>query len=311
MRSERYAWYDSHHRKHRSDQVVKGGRDVVSSDCSLISSDCSLSRGQVEELNSFLSVVIPAKNEARTLAQLIGEIVRALRPLIQAAQADLTGFEIIVVDDASTDSTQRVLWDLTLLYPELRGFRLAKSAGQSAATMAGICLAKGDWIATLDADLQNDPSDLVLLWKLLPGHDGVLGWRRKREDVWFKRIISFWANQLRNQVLGQSIRDTGCSVRIFPRAIAMRLPRFNGMHRFFGSLLLTAGCHLIQVPVNHRPRTHGQSHYSFWNRSFCVIFDLFGVIWLMRRPLYCQVSQVRNAEEMTRFSESPLTFSSS
>jgi glycosyltransferase involved in cell wall biosynthesis len=277
MRSERYAWYDGHHRK----------------------------------LNSFLSVVVPAKNEAGTLAQLIGEIVWALRRSIQTAQADLTGFEIIVVDDASTDSTQRVLRDLALLYPELRGLRLAKGKGQSAATMAGICVAKGHWIATLDADLQNDPADLVRLWNSLPGHDGVLGWRRKREDVWSKRFTSYWANQLRNQVLGQSIRDAGCSVRIFPRAIAMRLPMFDGMHRFFGSLLLRAGCQLIQVPVNHRPRIHGQSHYNFWNRSFGVILDLFGVIWLMRRPLHCQVIQVSGAEEITRLSELPLTFSSS
>ena len=151
--------------------------------------------------------------------------------------------------------------------------------------MAGIRAARGNWIATLDADLQNDPADLIRLWRALPGHDAVLGWRVKRQDVWSKRLISYWANLLRNKVLGQSIRDTGCSVRIFPRALALRLPTFNGMHRFFGSLLLREGCRLVQVPVHHRPRSHGRSHYNFWNRSFQVVIDLLGVIWLMHRPL--------------------------
>ena len=158
--------------------------------------------------------------------------------------------------------------------------------------MAGIRAARGNWIATLDADLQNDPADLIRLWRALGGHDGVLGWRVKRQDVWSKRVISYWANLLRNQVLGQSIRDTGCSVRIFSREVALRLPTFNGMHRFFGSLLLREGCRLVQVPVHHRPRAHGRSHYSFWNRSFQVVIDLFGVIWLMHRPIHCRVIRI-------------------
>ena len=159
--------------------------------------------------------------------------------------------------------------------------------------MAGIRAARGNWIATLDADLQNDPADLIRLWRALVGYDGVLGWRVKRQDVWSKRVISYWANLVRNKALGQSIRDTGCSVRIFPRDVALRLPAFNGMHRFFGSLLLREGCHLVQVPVHHRPRSHGRSHYNFWNRSFQVVIDLLGVIWLMHRPLHYEVIQHR------------------
>ena len=238
---------------------------------------------------SFLSVVVPAKNEAASLAQLIDEIAWALRPLTRPGRTELDGFEIVVVDDASTDPTRSVLQDLVTLYPELKRLVLTTSVGQSAATMAGIRAARGNWIATLDADLQNDPADLIRLWRALPGHDAVLGWRVERQDVWSKRLISYWANLLRNKVLGQSIRDTGCSVRIFPRAVALRLPTFNGMHRFFGSLLLREGCRLVQVPVHHRPRSHGRSHYNFWNRSFQVVIDLLGVIWLMRRPLRCQV----------------------
>jgi dolichol-phosphate mannosyltransferase len=253
---------------------------------------------------SFLSVVVPAKNEAASLAQLIDEIAWALRPLAQPSRTELDRFEIVVVDDASTDPSRSVLRDLATLYPELKRLELATSVGQSAATMAGIRAARGNWIATLDADLQNDPVDLIRLWRALPGHDAALGWRVRRQDVWSKRLISYWANLLRNKILGQSIRDTGCSVRIFPRAVALRLPAFHGMHRFFGSLLLREGCRLVQVPVHHRSRSHGQSHYHFWNRSFQVVIDLLGVFWLMHRPLRCQVIRTPGLEETTPDPES-------
>jgi glycosyltransferase involved in cell wall biosynthesis len=188
-------------------------------------------------------------------------------------------------------------------YPELRAVVLAVGVGQSAATIAGIRAARGDWIATLDADLQNDPADLVRLWDALPGHDAVLGWRVKRRDAWSKRVISRWANRVRNAVLGQSIRDTGCSVRIFPRALALRLPMFCGVHRFFGSLLLREGCRLVQVPVRHRPRPHGRSHYNLWNRSIRVVADLFGVAWLLRRTLRYRVDQAWDARELAGIRE--------
>jgi glycosyltransferase involved in cell wall biosynthesis len=163
--------------------------------------------------------------------------------------------------------------------------------------VAGIRSARGDWIATLDADLQNDPADLVRLWEALPGHDVALGWRAERRDAWSRRIVSRWANRVRNGVLGQSIRDTGCSVRIFPRAAALRLPVFRGVHRFLGPLLLREGCRLVQVPVGHRHRPHGRSHYNLWNRSIQVVIDLLGVAWLLRRPLGYRVVQAWDAEE--------------
>ncbi|MHC5542679.1 glycosyltransferase family protein, partial [Singulisphaera rosea] len=136
----------------------------------------------------------------------------------------------------------------------------------------------------------NNPADLTILWDALPGHDAALGWRTKREDVWSKRVISRWANRVRNAVLGQSIRDTGCSVRIFSREMAVRLPMFHGSHRFLGPLLLREGCQIVQVPVIHRPRPHGISHYNIWNRSLRVIVDLLGVAWLMRRPVRYRVA---------------------
>jgi glycosyltransferase involved in cell wall biosynthesis len=238
---------------------------------------------------SFLSVVIAAKDEAASLPQLIKEITLALHSLVNCGPNGLIGYEIIVVDDASTDGTQSVLQGLLPSYPEVMRVVLTTGAGQSSATIAGIRAARGNWIATLDADLQNDPADLLRLWNALPGHDVALGWRRHRHDVWSKRVISQWANWVRNLVLGHSVRDTGCSVRIFPRAVALRLPAFNGFHRFLGSLMLREGCRLVQVPVRHRPRRHGRSHYNVWNRSVWVLLDLIGVAWLMQRSVRCEV----------------------
>ena len=241
----------------------------------------------------FLSVIVPARNEARSLPQLVDEIVQALRLLCQrpgcAGSPPPGGFEIIIVDDGSTDPTAAILAVLTKAIPELHVIRLRRGVGQSAATAAGLHAARGDWIATLDADLQNDPADLVLLWDAVPGHDVALGWRAHRADTWSKRIISRLANRIRNTLLGQSIQDTGCSVRLFPRLLALRLPLFHGVHRFWGPLLLREGCRIIQVPVHHRPRVHGRSNYNLWNRSLTVLVDLFGVAWLMQRPLRYKV----------------------
>jgi dolichol-phosphate mannosyltransferase len=255
------------------------------------------SESQYQE-GSSLSVVVPAKDEAASLPQLIDEIARALRSLSDAGPRRPARFEIIVVDDASTDRTSSVLKGLAADYPELRGVVLEAGVGQSSATLAGIRAARGDWIATLDADLQNDPDDLIGLWEALPGHDVALGWRVDRRDDWSRRWISRWANRVRNGVLGQSIRDTGCSVRIFPREVALRLPTFRGVHRFFGPLLLREGCRLVQVPVRHRPRPHGRSHYNLWNRSLQVVVDLLGVAWLLRRPLRYRVVQTWDAREV-------------
>lgn len=239
-----------------------------------------------------LSIIVPAKNEADSLPQLVSEILAAFRPKVrgEAGGSRLDEFEIVVVDDGSTDASPEILRDLMVTTPELRPIRLAQNVGQSGATAAGFQASRMDYVAILDADLQNNPADLATLWDALPGHDAALGWRVKREDVWSKRVISRWANRVRNQVLGQSIKDTGCSVRIFPREVALRLPMFHGVHRFFGPLLLRDGCRVVQVPVTHRPRPHGTSHYTFRNRSFKVVIDLIGVAWLMRRTIRYEIA---------------------
>jgi dolichol-phosphate mannosyltransferase len=243
------------------------------------------------EVGGSLSIVVPARDEAENLPELVDEIVRWFRPLTlpRAGKPRLAEFEVIIVDDGSTDETPHVLSRLSGDHPELRALRLARNVGQSAATVAGFRAATGDWVALLDADLQNRPEDLAMLWDALPGRDAALGWRVNREDVWSKRLISRWANRARNLALGQTIRDTGCSVRIFRRELALRLPTFRGMHRFLGPLLLREGARVVQVPVSHRPRTHGRSHYNLWNRSLRVVIDLVGVTWLMRRAIRYQV----------------------
>lgn len=246
-----------------------------------------------------LSVVIPAKDEAEGLPRLLAEIAAALRPLRsrdEPRESRLGAFEVILVDDGSADDTPLVLRGLQADFPELRPIRLRTSAGQSAATAAGFRAARGDWIATLDADLQNDPADLATLWRELPGYDAALGWRRERRDKWSRRVVSRWANRVRNAVLGQSIRDAGCSVRIFRRDLALRLPLFRGSHRFLGPLLLREGAAVTQAAVNHRARPHGASHYNFRNRSFRVVVDLLGVAWLMRRPLRYEAFEPRPLE---------------
>ena len=241
-----------------------------------------------------LSIVIPSKDEAGNLPQLVEQIVRAFRPLVERPEDRhrLDCFEIVVIDDGSTDETRPVLRRLVEVYPELRPISLADNVGQSAATIAGFRVARGDWVGVLDADLQNPPDDLARLWDALPGFDAALGWRTTREDVRSKRLISRMANRVRNYFLGQSIKDTGCSVRIFPREMALRLPAFHGVHRFFGPLLLREGCRVVQVPVGHRQRVHGKSHYHFGNRSVRVVVDLLGVAWLLCRPVRYQIARV-------------------
>ena len=231
-----------------------------------------------------LSVVIPVRNEAENILPLLAEIHAALEGRGE--------FEVIYVDDGSTDETPRVLAGARGQYPRLRVLSHAASCGQSTAVMTGVRAARGEWIATLDGDGQNDPADIPkLLEARAAGGAGaapaplqlVAGYRRKRQDTWLKRVSSKVANGVRARLLGDATPDTGCGLKLVLRSTYLQLPYFDHMHRFLPALVQRQGGRTVSVEVNHRPRTRGTSNYGMFDRLWVGIVDLFGVMWLQRR----------------------------
>ena len=226
-----------------------------------------------------LSVVVPVYNEQDNVAPLVGEIVAALRGSVD--------FEIVYVDDDSTDATLARLQALKADVPELRIVRHLANGGQSTATRNGVKAAHGAWIATLDGDGQNDPADIP---KLLAERDRAAsdvklfaGWRVERKDSGSKRWASKWANAIRSRMLRDATPDTGCGIKLFEREAFLDLPYFDHMHRYLPALMQRAGWKTVSVPVNHRHRGSGVSKYNNLNRALVGIADLRGVAWLNRR----------------------------
>ena len=237
-----------------------------------------------------LSVVIPAHNEADNLPGLVDEVVRAF-----AAAPEI---EIIVVDDASSDGTPALLTTLQSRVSQLRVLRHVRRAGQSAALMNGVRAARAPWIGTLDGDGQNDPADLLrLLAHARRGGDPALklvqGWRTGRRDSFVKRVSSRIANAVRGRLLGDATPDSGCGIRVVEREALLRLPAFDHMHRFIPALIRQQGWQVESLPVNHRPRGAGSSHYGVWDRLWVGIVDLVGVAWLGRRTRRTEVNESR------------------
>ena len=227
-----------------------------------------------------LSVVIPVKNESENIAPLVAEIHHALDGLVD--------FEIVYVDDGSTDDTAARIRALRRSDPRLKLVRHAQSCGQSTAVHSGVKAARAPWIATLDGDGQNDPADIPALWRLAQtGQDAACtlfaGWRARRRDTHVKRLTSRWANGLRAWLLGDATPDTGCGLKLFARAFFLELPYFDHMHRFLPALAIRAGGRVVSVKVNHRPRARGRSNYGTLDRLWVGISDLQGVMWLQRR----------------------------
>ena len=226
------------------------------------------------------SVVIPCYNEADNILALVDEVVTACVGL---------AFEILVVDDASTDeSASRVQRALPAFGGRLRLIQHRRNAGQSAGVCSGVDAARGRIVVTLDGDGQNDPADIPSLVRALGQHSGaspviICGHRQRRQDTWVRRLSSRVANGVRARALGDATPDTGCGLKAFERSLFMQLPRFNHMHRFLPALVRRSGGEAISVPVNHRPRLHGQSKYGIGNRLWVGIVDIFGVMWLQRR----------------------------
>lgn len=226
-----------------------------------------------------LSIVVPVYNEQDNLERLISETKTALAPLGRP-------FEIVLIDDGSTDASLAVIKGLAAGHPEVRHLSFAENRGQSAAFCAGFDAARFDTIVTMDADLQNDPADIPALLALFEqGHDLATGWRIKRRDTWIKRAASRIANAVRRAITGHDVTDTGCSLKVMRRDMLLKLPRFRGMHRFFPTLMKLQGARLVEMQVNHRPRHKGQSKYGTWDRAFSGFRDLLGVRWLMRRHI--------------------------
>lgn len=231
----------------------------------------------LEQLSG-LSVIVPVYNEEESVVSLYHEIVEAL-------QARQFAFEIIFVDDGSTDNTSQRLYTLSMNDARLRVIRHRSNCGQSAALITGGKAAVYPYLVTLDGDGQNDPADIPLLFRLIKDERTIiLGNRSRRNDSILKRISSWVGNNIRQIFLKDQCPDTGCSLKIFPKQAFIDLPHFNHLHRFLPALFLRAGYTLINVPVNHRPRRFGVSKYGVLNRLFVGIYDLFGVQWLLKRP---------------------------
>jgi len=236
-----------------------------------------------------LSVVVPVHNEEDNVAPLVGEIVAALRGLVD--------FEIVYVDDTSRDATLQRLRHLQATTPELRVIRHLSNAGQSTAVRNGVKAARAPWIATLDGDGQNDPADIP---KLLAQRDAAAadiklfaGWRVNRQDSGSKRWASKWANAIRARMLRDDTPDTGCGIKLFERDAFLDLPYFDHMHRYLPALMQRAGWKTVSVPVNHRHRTAGVSKYNNLNRALVGIRDLRGVAWLIVRSRRTAVEELQ------------------
>jgi dolichol-phosphate mannosyltransferase len=226
------------------------------------------------------SVVVPVCNEAENVEPLAREIEAAMRG---------RAYEMVFVDDGSTDETAMILLRLKASLPTLRVLRHSFRSGQSAAVASGVRAAKGAWIATLDGDGQNDPADIpkLIAARDLPENRSVrlfMGNRRaSRKDTAFRKLQSSIANGVRSAMLGDGTPDTGCGIKLFARDAFMELPRFDHMHRFLPALFQRHGSRVISVPVSHRPRTRGTSKYGMLNRLWVGIVDILGVMWLRRR----------------------------
>lgn len=230
-----------------------------------------------------LSVVVPVYNEAENIMPLVADIHAALNGKVD--------FEIVYVDDGSSDNTPQQLDLAKIQHGRMTIVRHVTNAGQSAAMMNGVKVASGEWVATLDGDGQNPPSEILKLLAKRDGFEGdkkklmVAGVRAKRQDNIVRKLSSKIGNGVRNFMLRDGALDTGCSLKLFRRDIYIEMPYFDHMHRFLPALWLRQGGLLIQQDVDHKARHAGVSKYGFgvWNRLKVSIFDLLGVMWLQRR----------------------------
>jgi dolichol-phosphate mannosyltransferase len=231
-----------------------------------------------------LSLVIPAYNEEQSI-----------EPCVREANGVLAGlgkrYEIVVVDDGSTDGTFERLRALKKDVTALRAVRFARNRGQTTAMAAGFEHARGEIIVTMDADMQNDPADIPRLLEKMDEWDVVCGVRAGRRDSFVRKASSAVANKVRNRLTHESIRDVGCTLRAMRARHVRRIKLFEGMHRFLPTLLKLEGARVVEIPVSHRPRTRGANKYGIGNRLFKGLRDLFAVRWMQSRYVKYEVKE--------------------
>ena len=230
----------------------------------------------------WISIVIPIKDERENLPPLTEQLLKVLDT---HERSRTTPFEILYIDDGSTDGSGALMDNLAAQYQQIRVLHFDRNYGQTSAFDAGFRQAQGDLIVTLDGDLQFDPADILTLLPLASQYDLVCGWRKDRHDNLVRKLSSRIAYWFRIAVLGDRIHDTGCSLKVFRREVVEKLQLFEGLHRFFPALAKMHGFTLTEVPVRHLPRTHGTSKYGIGNRLFKSLYDLIAVRWMQRRVL--------------------------
>jgi len=233
----------------------------------------------------YLSLVIPCYNEQENVPTLLERVGASLAQVGKP-------FEVILVDDGSTDSTPRLLSEGMAKYPWLRVLRMAKNGGQSAAFEAGFGAARGQVIATIDADLQNDPEEIPRLLPMLDNYDMVTGWRKDRQDTGFRRWQSRQANRIRNWITEETVNDSASSLKIYKAHAVKGLKLFRGAHRFFPTLVKMRGYTVYETPVKHSHRFAGTAKYGFRNRALRAFIDLLAVRWMKERWLRYEASEV-------------------
>ena len=234
-----------------------------------------------------LSVVIPVYNEEENLPILVPQVSGAMDRIGRS-------YEILLIDDGSSDGSFAKMVELKQQHPQLRCIRFRRNAGQTAAMWAGFQNARGDVVITLDADLQNDPNDIPKLLAKMPEFDTVVGWRAGRKDSSWRLVQSRIANWIRNRLSGETITDTGCSLKACKRECLRNLKlSYKGMHRFLPTLVRMEGYSVTEVPVSHRPREHGESKYGMWNRAIPAFKDLLAVRWMKKRLVKFEIEEER------------------
>lgn len=224
------------------------------------------------------SVIVPLKDEEANLIDLVKELEPVMHSLNKS-------WELICINDGSIDQTAFLLEDLQKTKPFLKVISFTKNYGQTSAFDAGFKAARGNFLITLDGDLQNDPQDIPKLLSYTDRYDLVVGWRKFRQDPFSKKIISKLANFIRSRLCQDGIHDTGCSLKVYRRTCFEKIKLFQGMHRFLPALFIIEGFKIVEVAVNHRERLKGVTKYNFFNRSFNTIADMCAVYWMRSRHL--------------------------